>query len=64
MEETLKQIIESYNLIMNNPPYHFDRGKGTCTGCEGLLYNIDELKLQCEIYKQLMKYEKGEQMKL
>ena len=27
----------------------FERG---CTGCEGLLYDIDNLKLLCETYKR------------
>ena len=39
----------------------FERGK--CTGCEGLLYDIDKLKLLCETFKELMKYERGEQIK-
>lgn len=39
------------------------KNKG-CLGCEGLLYNIDELKLKCETYQEEMKYEEGEQMKL
>jgi hypothetical protein len=36
--------------------------KGRCFGCIGLAQdNIDELKLQCETYKEEMK--EGEQMK-
>lgn len=27
-------------------------------------YNIDEIKKQCETYKEEMKYEEGEQMKI
>ena len=38
----------------------FERNK--CTGCEGMLYDLDKLKLQCETYQKAMKYEKGEQM--
>lgn len=39
--------------------------KKGCTGCEGLLYDIDKLKLECETYKKYMKrIDEGEQMKL
>lgn len=37
--------------------------KNWCTGCEGLIYDIDKLKLQCETFENVMYYEKGEQMK-
>lgn len=35
-----------------------------CLGCVGLdpQYNIDEIKKQCETYREEMKYEEGEQM--
>ena len=36
----------------------FNKG---CTGCEGLLYDIDNLKLECETYQKYMN--EGEQMK-
>ena len=36
-----------------------------CLGCIALAQdNIDELKLMCEIYREEMKLEKGEQEKL
>lgn len=35
MEEMLKEIIESYDMIMNTEPYTYDRGKGTRSYCEG-----------------------------
>lgn len=38
--------------------------RNLCLGCIALAQdNIDELKLQCEIYREEMKLEKGEQMK-
>lgn len=37
----------------------FERG---CTGCEGLLYDIDSLKLLCETYRREVAWIKGEQM--
>ena len=38
--------------------------KNRCLGCIGLAQNnIDELKKICEIYKEEMKLEKGEQLK-
>ena len=40
----------------------FNKG---CNGCEGLLYDIDKLKLECETYQEyIKKTDKGEQMKL
>ena len=35
--------------------------KGRCFGCIGLdpQYDIDKIKLQCEVYKKETKYEKG-----
>lgn len=37
----------------------------SCTGCEGLLYDIDKLKLECETYQEYMKkLSEGEQIKL
>lgn len=40
--------------------------KNKCCGCVGLdpQYNIDEIKKQCETYREEMKYEEGEQMKI
>lgn len=40
----------------------FDREK--CLGCVALEYDVDKVKKQCETYKELMKYENGEQLKL
>ena len=36
-----------------------------CFGCIGLdpQYDIDKIKLQCEVYKEETKLERGEQMK-
>lgn len=39
----------------------FEKG---CTGCEGLLYDIDGLKLLCETYQRETAFVRGEQMKL
>lgn len=38
--------------------------KGLCLGCNGLEYDIDKLKNNCETYQEYMFYEKGEQIKL
>lgn len=35
----------------------FDKNK--CLGCEALIYEIDKVKIQCETYRELMKYEDG-----
>ena len=34
MEQLLKEILESYDLVMKNRPYTFDRGKGTRGYCQ------------------------------
>lgn len=39
----------------------FEKG---CAGCEGLLYDIDNIKLLCETYKDEIWWIRGEQMKL
>ena len=33
MEQLLKEIEEGYKLITTNPPYYFDKGKGTKGYC-------------------------------
>lgn len=33
-----------------------------CIGCEGLLYDIDKLKLLCETYKRELYWIRGEQI--
>ena len=39
----------------------FNKG---CTGCEGLQYDIDKIKMQCETYQEYVKkYDEGEQIK-
>lgn len=37
----------------------FEKG---CMGCEGLLYDIDNLKLLCETYRRETAWVRGEQM--
>lgn len=39
--------------------------RNKCTGCVGLdpQYDIDRIKYKCELYREEMKVEKGEQMK-
>lgn len=39
----------------------FEKG---CTGCEGLLYDIDSMKLLCETYKKEVFWMRVEQMKI
>lgn len=40
----------------------FEKG---CLGCEGLLYDIDKLKLECETYREwIKKFDEGEQIKI
>lgn len=46
---------------MENKSEVLERG---CTGCEGLLYDIDNLKLLCEMYQREVIWARGEQIKI
>lgn len=53
MEQLLKEILESYNLVMNSKPYTYDRGKGTRGYCQSRIKVLRSqlLEMQREIDK-------------